>query len=287
MNIPNKGFAPIIILIVALLAAGLGGYVYFQSKDEPITSTTTKTIPDSAITTTTTTLVTITDWTCGNSVTFTYKGEVVTYGTVESQDRCWLDRNLGASQVASALNHSESYGDLFQWGRLDDGHQDRKSKNIMMAFSNSDNPGHSNFIGVMDGDWRSPKNNNLWQGVSGINNPCLSGWRLPTSDEWDIERLSWSSNNAEGAFGSPLKLTAAGVRYTGDQPLINASFNGSYWSSTIGSHSIFALNLHFRDYSVLPSELIEANKLQAFIIDNASIVDAYRADGASVRCLKD
>ena len=38
----KKGFTPIIIVsITILLVAGLGGYIYFQSKDKPITSTTT------------------------------------------------------------------------------------------------------------------------------------------------------------------------------------------------------------------------------------------------------
>lgn len=55
MNKLNKGFAPIIVLIVALLVAGLGGYVYFQSQDNPITSTTT-TIVDNNIDSATTTV---------------------------------------------------------------------------------------------------------------------------------------------------------------------------------------------------------------------------------------
>ncbi len=41
-------------------------------------------------------------------------------------------------------------------------------------------------------DWRSPQNDNLWQGVNGINNPCPSGYRLPTEAELEAERLSWS-----------------------------------------------------------------------------------------------
>jgi len=38
-------------------------------------------------------------FTCGDNVTFTYRGQEVTYGTVLSDERCWLDRNLGAAQV--------------------------------------------------------------------------------------------------------------------------------------------------------------------------------------------
>ena len=61
-------------------------------------------------------------------------------------------------------------------------------------------------------DWRSPQNDNLWQGVNGINNPCPSGYRIPTEAELDAERLSWSSDNSAGAIASALKLPMAGYR---------------------------------------------------------------------------
>ena len=122
-------------------------------------------------------------WVCGESITFTYKGYSVTYGTVKNPttSECWMDRNLGASQVATVYNDSEAYGDLFQWGRLDDGHQTRTS-GTTTDLSSTDIPGHSNFIYGMVSpyDWRSPQNDNLWQGEGDIYNPCPSGWRRPT-----------------------------------------------------------------------------------------------------------
>jgi hypothetical protein len=36
-----------------------------------------------------------------------------------------VDRNLGASQVATSSTDPVSYGDSYQWGRLADGHQIR------------------------------------------------------------------------------------------------------------------------------------------------------------------
>jgi hypothetical protein len=39
--------------------------------------------------------------------------------------RVWLDRNLGATQVATSFDDSAAYGDLYQWGRAKDGHEDR------------------------------------------------------------------------------------------------------------------------------------------------------------------
>jgi hypothetical protein len=41
--------------------------------------------------------------------------------------RCWLDRNLGASRVTMSYDDKQAYGDLFQWRRLNDGHQTRTS----------------------------------------------------------------------------------------------------------------------------------------------------------------
>lgn len=97
-----------------------------------------------------------------------------------------------------------SYGDLFQWGRLDDDHQDRTS-GTRTDLSSSDTPTTSDFIYGMGNpyDWRNPQNDNLWQRDGGINDSCPSGWRLPTETEWDTERLSWSSNDYDGAFASP------------------------------------------------------------------------------------
>ena len=43
--------------------------------------------------------------------------------------KIWLDRNLGATQVATSLDDSAAYGDLYQWGRPFDGHQSRISLN--------------------------------------------------------------------------------------------------------------------------------------------------------------
>ncbi len=102
--------------------------------------------------------------------------------------KTWMDRNLGASQVATNSNDAASYGDLYQWGRATDGHEKRTS-GTTNVLSDSDIPGHGDFIIIFDTvyDWRSPQNDNLWQGVNGINNPCPSGYRLPSKMEWQEE----------------------------------------------------------------------------------------------------
>jgi uncharacterized protein (TIGR02145 family) len=150
--------------------------------------------------------------------------------------KTWMDRNLGATQVATSSTDANSYGFLFQWGRVADGHQLRTSS-LTSILSSSNTPGHESFILVSDYpyDWRSPGNDNLWQGVNGINNPCPTGYRVPTEAELNAERLSWSSDNAAGALASPLKLPMAGVRQSSDGSLINEGIIGYYWTSSVST----------------------------------------------------
>jgi uncharacterized protein (TIGR02145 family) len=181
--------------------------------------------------------------------------------------KIWMDRNLGASQVATSSTDANSYGDLYQWGRGSDGHQCRNSVTTS-TLSSGDVPGHGDFIlaSSSPSDWRSPQNTNLWQGVNGVNNPCPSGYRLPTSTELNAERLSWSSNRAAGAFASPLKLPMAGNRGGSDGSLNSVGSYGNYWSSTVSGTN--SSHLYF---SSSYSDMSGNN----------------RADGYSVRCLKD
>jgi uncharacterized protein (TIGR02145 family) len=176
-----------------------------------------------------------------------------------------MDRNLGASQVATSSTDAAAYGDFYQWGRRADGHQCRTSATTA-TLSSIDQPANGNFIQAPNypSDWRSPQNTNLWQGVNGINNPCPSGYRLPTNTELDAERLSWSLNNSAGSFASPLKLPLAGYREINGL-LINVGSNGTYWSSVVsGIGSSF---LYFDSSS-------------------ASVSNYSRARGYSVRCIK-
>jgi uncharacterized protein (TIGR02145 family) len=181
--------------------------------------------------------------------------------------KIWMDRNLGASQVATSSVDTNSYGDLYQWGRRADGHQCRTSPTTA-TLSSTDQPAHGDFITVNSGnyDWRSPQNDNLWQGVNGVNNPCPSGYRLPTETEFNAERLSWSANSSAGAFASVLKLPMAGYRNYSNGSLNLVGSYGYYWSSTVAG--AYAGNLYF--YS-----------------SDALMGSSSRADGFSVRCLKD
>jgi uncharacterized protein (TIGR02145 family) len=179
--------------------------------------------------------------------------------------KTWMDRNLGANQKATSSSDINSYGDLYQWGRRSDGHQCRTS-NTLATLSSIDQPAHGNFITISSGnyDWRSPQNDNLWQGVNAVNNPCPTGYRLPTETELEAERLSWSQNNSVGAFASPLKLPMAGNRNPSDGSLNVVGAVGYYWSSTVsGTYSRYLI-----------------------FGGSSSMYDFNRALGFTVRCIK-
>ncbi len=180
--------------------------------------------------------------------------------------KTWMDRNLGATQAAASSTDAAAYGDLYQWGRGADGHQCRNS-GTTSTLSSTDQPTHANFILAPNSlyDWRTPQNDNLWQGVNGVNNPCPTGYRLPTNTELDDERTSWSQNNSTGAFGSPLKFPMAGYRNSYDGSLRVGS-NGYYWSSAVFGTSSWSL----------------------YFYSGYAFMDiSGRAYGFSVRCIKD
>jgi hypothetical protein len=148
--------------------------------------------------------------------------------------KIWMDRNLGASQVATSSTDANAYGDLYQWGRRADGHQCRNSSTTT-SLSSTDQPSHGNFIigsTTVSSDWRNPPNDNLWQGDNGINNPCPSGYRIPTEAELNAERMSWTSNNILGAFASPLKFSLGGSRINSSGLISAVNTSGYYWSSS-------------------------------------------------------
>ncbi len=184
--------------------------------------------------------------------------------------RIWMDRNLGASQVATSSTDIDSYGDYYQWGRDMDGHQDKNS-NTTSTLSVTDDPGHGDYI-IGDTEWRIPFNPNVWQGANGINNPCPSGYRIPTKDEFEAELQSWTSTDAAGAMASPLKLPLAGYRsWTDGDGITLANWRGNYWANTsfssVGSNSMDYLSIS---------------------VDNAALTsNAASGEGQSIRCIKD
>jgi uncharacterized protein (TIGR02145 family) len=133
-----------------------------------------------------------------------------------------------------------------------------------------DQPGHGDFITLNSGDydWRNPQNDNLWQGVNGVNNPCPIGYRVPTSTELEAEFLSWSENTSVGAYASPLKLPNAGFRSGNHAWLADDGSQGFYWSSTVSG--------------------TDSRHLDFTSFNNMGNMGGYRRNyGLSIRCVKD
>lgn len=212
----------------------------------------------------------------------------------------WMDRNLGANQVATAPDDAAAYGDLYQWGRAADGHEkifrvsgDDPTSNTYPDEFNGD--GVANFeplsanawnglfvlkdassvgSGGID-SWIDPTAtdgagntvSDLWQGVDGVNNPCPTGYRLPTQVEINEERVnSFTSNDLAGAFGSPLKLTAPGARRRDSGNVSNDGSFGAYWTSGVSGDK--GGNLFLNSTS-------------------AGTSYTFRSLGYAIRCIKD
>lgn len=244
-------------------------------------------------------------------VVFTYRGKQVVYRTVRLNDgSVWLQQNLGSENVAVAFDDYLSYGDLFQWGRWDDGHQ-LIIRN--QGYGNGDVP-----IGSSSGIESLPEPNNpiglgtgsaffyyktfWWKDVSNAEvtavnqqavsesvgcDPCKAigeGWRMPTKEEWenvmtnansilgaDIGICStYTMNNATASI-SVLKLPAAGFRVHNTGKLNSLGSRSIYWSSDGFWNS-------------------SQNIGQAYTISigesGSTMSTSYRGYGFSVRCIK-
>lgn len=180
--------------------------------------------------------------------------------------KIWLDRNLGATQVATSATDISSYGDLYQWGRSADGHQKRSSGIVSVLASNYFTTFGSFIINnTSPYNWLSSEETHMWKGLGAENNPCPSGFRIPTAAEWNQERLTWISNNPAGAMASPLKLPLAGYRSYINGVLDNLGTYGHYWSSTVNNSEARSLVIGFF----------------------SSLDTSTRANGLCVRCIKD
>ena len=190
-----------------------------------------------------------------------------------STGQIWLDKNLGATQVATSSTDAASYGDLYQWGRNTDGHQIRTSTTAAGPVASGSEG--ANFI-TSASDWLNPRDDTRWNGsTKGTHDPCPTGFKVPTDTELEAERNNggtgfWGTgslqNNALGAFNSALKLPVAGYRIVSTGALAAVGSHGFYWSSTVSGTN--ARYLRFNS-------------------SNASMLALSRAYGFSVRCIKE
>lgn len=190
-----------------------------------------------------------------------------TDGLTYAGGKAWLDRNLGATRVAQSLTDTEAYGDLFQWSRATDGHQNRGSSTTDIV-STKAIPTHGHFIIAQSPlyNWLdiSSQYTNLWSGTGGnANGVCPTGWRVPSKQDFrelDIEDTTDAFNR--------LKLTLGGFRNGGGGELNEQGIRGRYWTSDSDDNSI--------------------QSATSFTITNDIVTFSgnYRANGFSIRCVK-
>ncbi len=209
-----------------------------------------------------------------------------TYSCVTSPytAKVWLDRNLGAAQVCTALDDALCYGDYYQWGRNFDEHEDSTSETTDILAVDVGIVGHGDFITVdIDPlDWADggvDDNGTIraanWSKLDG-SSVCPVGFRVPTVDELKAELFDAGSaeiSNSNDAFESFLKFPSAGYRGDGSADMISVDLSGWVWASSVNdtNSSAFAWVPEGANHP-LPS---------------AGYSYGSRAYGFSVRCLMD
>ncbi|SMN17658.1 hypothetical protein CRYPA_1452 [uncultured Candidatus Thioglobus sp.] len=150
----------------------------------------------------------------------------------------WLDRNLGATQVATSGTDSAAYGDLYQWGRATDGHELRTSATTA-TLATTITPGTNTFITINSSpnDWTTAGLSNAAREAAwadgGANDICPAGFSVPTEAELAADTSNATTTNITNqltAFASFLKLPNAGDRSRSNGGLIDVDGAGGLWS---------------------------------------------------------
>ena len=151
-----------------------------------------------------------------------------TYGTLTSPatGKIWLDRNLGASQVCTAVDDEKCFGDHYQWGRNTDGHEKNRkaagnSHQTIVPGGNEGwatsytNVGHGFYI--RDPEWlqlaidpTGEKRAAQWSKTDGTS-VCPVGYRVPTKAEIEAEVTAAGITSKLKAYESFLKIPFAGA----------------------------------------------------------------------------
>ena len=203
-------------------------------------------------------------FTCGSPLTVTHAidgvspvGGTINYGTVHTslsgESKCWITQNLGAQHQASGATDASaaSAGWYWQFNRKQGYKYDSATRTPNTAWASA---------GTETSDWFPD------------NDPCTlllgSAWRLPTISEWaavDRNGGNWSSYTS--AYASELKLHAAGYLFYLSGGLTTRGTAGLFWSSTVNTASTG--QYYYTDGS------------------NANTENSNKANGYSVRCLRD
>lgn len=216
-------------------------------------------------------------------VTFTYQGTTRTYVTVRANDgNIWIQQNLGSENVAASETDATGFGDLFQFGRWDDGHQLRTS------ITNTEAPDPNNPIGLNGGNdsfytsspewWANGAVTDTWEAttpaaVTDKNgcDPCKAlglQWSIPTQADWQQIIDDENITDIATAYNSNLKLPVAGSRLGTSGNFNFTAQRGYYWSKTPSDNVEYVKYLYYSNFIVNPN------------------AGSARSQGLSVRCIK-
>lgn len=188
--------------------------------------------------------------------------------------REFMCQNLGATAVDPFSAIAENHGAKYQWG-ANTGEAGR-------YYSQSDD--QSNAGDISGWITTTYKPDGSWSDTGITNNPCPTGYRVPTKAQWEavsannnVERVGtpWTDSPANFAsalyFRNPsniriLMLPVAGYRGTNNGKLFKRGDTGTYWASSevTGTNSGYYINI---------------SSSRVYVGTN------LRANGFSVRCI--
>jgi hypothetical protein len=208
----------------------------------------------------------------------------LTYALVTSPKtgKVWLDRNLGATQVATSSNDSAAYGDYYQWGRAKDGHQSPTPLLATQTPSSDIVSGNSKFI-YGRADWTTADRSGALRKAAwadgGKNDICPAGFSVPTEADLKKELGSSKTYGVSDAASSFLRIPVSGFR---DSSSSSATFQNK------GSD----IALWVRDNTPNTGRAGYSPKLSIMGNDNAfaaglSFGESQRTIGMNVRCIRE
>jgi uncharacterized protein (TIGR02145 family) len=220
--------------------------------------------------------------------------------------RVWHSKNLGATRTATMANTDTdgdylSYGSLFQWGRAADGHElmNWTAFDDINAAVNGNTTTRATSTVAVDNNFISnnvdpyewvqnsiqDSGNNVddsgairsanWFKTDG-SSICPIGYRVPTDTELEADTLLDGQDWNDGTdvrllvFNNFLKLPTPGYRGRLNGSLDNISKRGRVWSGSASDSNFNARPLSFDNSGAA-----------------AKIADYSRANGYTVRCIKD